>query len=63
MQEQRTFSSLVVNPYSLCTSVLDFALEYGTIWAGKDGSSILLYLRFLQKHPQVLNETPFQNHT
>ena len=63
MQEQPTLSILVVTPYSLCTSVLDFVLEYGAIWTGKDGSSILLYLRFLQKHPRVPDETPFQNHT
>ena len=43
--------------------MLDFALEYRTIWTGKDGRSILLYLRFLQKHPRVPDETLFQNHT
>ena len=62
MQEQPTFSSLVVTPHSLCTSVLDFPLEYGVIWTGKERSSILLYLCFLQKHPRVSDETLFQNH-
>ena len=62
MQEQPTFSTLVVTPQYLCTSVLDFALVYGAIWSGKGGSSILLYLHFLQKHPRGPDETPFQNH-
>ena len=60
MQEQPTFSTLVVTPQYLCTSVLDFALAYGAIWSGKGGSSILLYLRFLQKHPRVPDERLFK---
>ena len=60
MQEQPTFSTLVVTPQYLCTSVLDFALVYGAIWSGKGGSSILLYLRFLQKHPRVPDERLFK---
>ena len=63
IQEHPAFPSLIVTPHSLCTSVLNFAPEYGTIWTGKGGSSILLYLRFLQKHPQLTDETPFQNTT
>ena len=60
MQEQPTFSSLEVTLHSFCTSVLNFALEYSVIWTVK---GILLYLRFLQKHSRVPDETLLQNHT
>ena len=63
MQEQPTSSSLVLISNSRCTSLLDFTLEYGAIWTGKGGSSILLYLRFLQKHARVPDKTALQNHT